>query len=118
MAHNLFWASEHMAPPLSYAREDPIWQAVVGLRTLLRTLYSPVWFVPRPLCRPIAAAFGEQRRGELGSHYLLFLEEDCDTTLESVDACELGLAAVSRDVVELHLHYIFQLHFEEGVQWA
>ena len=33
-------------------------------------------------------------------HYLLFLEEDCDTMLENVDACGVGLAAVSGDVVE------------------
>ena len=38
--------------------------------------------------------------GTLMPHYLLFLEEDCDTMLESADACGVGLAAVSGDVVE------------------
>ena len=38
--------------------------------------------------------------GASGSHYLLSLEEDCDTMLESADACGVGLAAVSGDVVE------------------
>ena len=72
----------------------------MGLRTLLRTLYSPIRVVPRPSCRPVAAAFGEHCCGESGSHYLLFLEEDCDAMLESADACGVGLAVVSGDVVE------------------
>ena len=37
-ADNLFWAWEQMGPLLAYVEEDPTWQAVVGLRTLLRTL--------------------------------------------------------------------------------
>ena len=41
-AHNLFWAWEQMAPLLAYVQADPMWQAVVGLQTLLRTLYSPI----------------------------------------------------------------------------
>ena len=49
-AHNLFWAWEQIAPLLAYAQWDPTWQTVVGLRTLLRTLYSPVPLVPRPAC--------------------------------------------------------------------
>ena len=32
-AHNLFWAWEQIAPLLAYVTEDPMWQAVVGLRT-------------------------------------------------------------------------------------
>ena len=99
-AHKLFSAWEQIAPLLAYAEEEPTWQAVVGLRTLLRTLYSPIPVVPRPSCRPIAAAFREHCCGESGSHYLLFLEEDCDAMLKSADACGLGLAAVSGDVVE------------------
>ena len=86
-AHNLFWAWEHIAPLLAYVEEDPTWQAVVGLRTLLRTLYSPIPVVPPPSCRPVAAAFREHRCGESGSHFLLFLKEDCDAMLESADAC-------------------------------
>ena len=41
---------EQIAPLLAYVEveEDPTWQAVVGLRTLLRTLYSPIPVVPRP----------------------------------------------------------------------
>ena len=88
-AHNLFCAWEQIAPVLAYVEEDPTWQAVVGLRTLLG-----------PSCRRVAAAFRDRCCGELGSHYLLFLEEDCDTMLESADACGSGLAAVSGDVVE------------------
>ena len=42
----------------------------------------------------------EQCCGGSGSHRLLFLEEDCDTMLENVDACVLGMAAVLGDVVE------------------
>ena len=45
--HNLFWAQEQIAPLLAYVEEDPTWQAVVGLQTLLRTLYSPIPVVPR-----------------------------------------------------------------------
>ena len=44
--------------------------------------------------------FGNTASGESGSHYLLFLEEDCDTMVESADACGVGLAAVSGDVLE------------------
>ena len=46
-AHNLFWAWEQIAPLLAYVEEDPTWQVVVGLRTLLRTLYSLIPVVPR-----------------------------------------------------------------------
>ena len=72
--HNLFWAWEQIAPLLADVEEDPTWQAVVGLRTLLRTLYSPIPVVPRPSCRHVAAAFREHCCGESGSHYLLFLK--------------------------------------------
>ena len=106
-AHNLFWAWEQIAPLLAYVEEDRTWQVVVGLRTLLCTLYSPIPVVPRPSCRPIAAAFREHCCGESGSHYLLFLEEDCDAMLESADACGGGLAAVSGDVVE-SVNYILK----------
>ena len=99
-AYNLLWASLKIAPLLAYVEEDPTWQAIVGLRTLLRTLYSSIPVVPRPSCRLVAAAFQEHCCGELGSQYLLFLEEDCDTMLESADACEVGLAAVWGDFVE------------------
>ena len=99
-AHNLLWAWEQIAPLLAYVGEDPTWQAVVGLRTLLRILYSSIPVVPRPSCRPVAAAFREHCCGESGSHYLLFLEEDYDAMLESADACGVGLGAMSRDVVE------------------
>ena len=99
-AHNLLRAWEQIAPVLAYVEEDPTWQAVVGLRTLLRSLYSPIPVVPRPSCRLVAAAFREHCCGGSGSRYLLFLEEDCDAMLESVDACGVGLAAVLGDVVE------------------
>ena len=99
-AQNLFAAWEQIAPVLAYVEEDPTWQASVGLRTLLRTLYSPIPVLPHCLCQPVAAAFREKCCGELGSHYLLFLEEDCDAMLESADACGVGLAALSGDVVE------------------
>ena len=99
-AHHLFRAWEQIAPLLAYVEDDPTWQAVVGLRTLLRTLYSLVPVAPRPSCRPVAAAFPEHCCGESGSHFVLFLEEDCDTMLESADACGVGLAAVPGDVVE------------------
>ena len=69
------------------------------LPTLLCTSYSPIPVVLRPSCRPVAP-FRENCCGESGSHYLLFLEEDCDAMLQSADACGVGLAAVSRDVVE------------------
>ena len=104
--HNLFWAWKQIAPLLAYIEENPTWQAVVGLRTLLRTLYSPTPVVPRPSCRPVAAPFREHCCGESGSHYLLFLEEDCDTMLESANACGVGLAAVSGDVVESVNHIL------------
>ena len=99
-AHNLFWACEQIGPLPAYVEEDPMWQAVVGLRTLLRTLYSPIPVVPRPSCRPVAAAFREHCCGESGLHYLFFLEEDSEAMLQSADACGVGLAAVSGDVVE------------------
>ena len=99
-AHNLLWAWEQIAPLLAYVEEDPTWQAVVGLRTLLHTLYSPAVVVPCPSCRLIVAAFREHCCGESGSHCLLFFEEEGDTILESSDACGLGLAAVSGHVVE------------------
>ena len=86
-AHNLFWAWEQIAPLLAYVEEDPTWQAIVGLRTLLRTLYTPMPVVSGPLCRPLGATFWEHWCGESGSHYLLFLEENCDAMLESADAC-------------------------------
>ena len=44
--------------------------------------------------------FGNTAAGSRGSHYLLFFEEDCDTMLESADACGVGLVAVSGNVVE------------------
>ena len=99
-AQNLFWAWDQIAPLLAYVQEDPTWQAIVGLRTLLRTLCSPLPVVPGPSCRLVAAAFREHCCGKSGSHYLLFLEEDCDAVLESADACGVGLAAVSGGVVE------------------
>ena len=46
-----------------------------------------------------AAALPEHCCAESGSHYLLFLEEDCDTMLESVDACGVGLSKKSEDAV-------------------
>ena len=99
-AHNLFWAWEHIAPLLACVEEDPTWQPVVGLRTLLRALHSLIPVVPRPPCRPVAAAFRENCCGESWLHCLLSLEEDCDAMLESADACGVRLAAVSGDVVE------------------
>ena len=105
-AHNLFWAREHIAPLLAYIEEYPTWQAVVGLRTLLRTLFSQVPVVPRPSYRP-SVAFRENCYGESGSHYLLFSEEECGTMLESADACEVGLAAVSGNIVE-HINCILK----------
>ena len=98
-AHNLFWSWEQIAPLPAYVEEDATWQAVVGLRTLLRTLYLPIPVVPRPWCLPVAAAFRKQCCGESGWHYLLFLEEDCDAMLESADGCGVGLVAVSGYVV-------------------
>ena len=106
-AHNLFGAWEQIAPLLAYVEEDPTWQAVVRLRTCLRTLYSPIPVVSRPSCPPVAAAFREHCCGESGSHYLLFLEEDCDAMLERVDACGVALAALSQDVVE-SVNYILK----------
>ena len=72
----------------------------MALRTLLRTLYSPIPVVPRLWCQPVVAAFREHCCGELGWHNLLFLEQDCDTMLESAHACGVGLAAMSGEVVE------------------
>ena len=65
-AHNLFYVWEQIAPLLAYVEEDPTWQAVVGLRTLLRALYSLIPVVLRPSCRPVAAAFRERCCGESG----------------------------------------------------
>ena len=109
-AHNMFWAWEQIGPLLAYVEEDPMCQAVVGLRTLLRTLYSPIPVVSRPSCRPVAAAFREHCCGKSGSHYLLFLKEDCDAMLESADARGVGLAAVSGDVVE-SVNYILNKRY-------
>ena len=106
-AHNLFWALEQIAPLLSYVEEDPTWQAVVGLRTLLRTLYSPIPVVPRPWCRLVVAAFRGHFCGESGWNYLSFFEENCDAMLESADACGVGLVAVSGDMVE-SVNYILE----------
>ena len=98
------WAWEQIAPLLAYVEEDPTWQVVVGLRTLLRTLYSPSYALCTRqfrLCHALRAdLLREHCCGESGSHYLLFLEEDCDTMLEGADACGVGLAAASGDVVE------------------
>ena len=47
-----------------------------------------------------ATVFREYCCGSSGSHYLSFLEEGCDAMLASADACGVGLAAVSGDVVE------------------
>ena len=96
----MFWAWEQIPPLLAYVKEDPTWQAVVGLRTLLLTLYSPILVVPHPSSRPVVAAFREHCCRESVSHYFLFLEEDCDAMLESADACGVGLVAVWGDVVE------------------
>ena len=106
-AHNLFVAWEQIAPLLAYVEEDPTWQAVVGLRTSLRTVYSPIPVVRHPSCRPVAATFREHCCGESGWHYLLFLKEYCDAMLESADARGVGLAAVSGDVVE-SVNYILK----------
>ena len=96
-AHNLFWAWEQIALLLANVEEDPTW-------------YSPIPVVPRPSCRPAGAVFREHCCGESGSHYLLFLEEDCDAMLESADACGMGLAAVSGDVVE-SVNYILKKRY-------
>ena len=53
----------------------------------------------RPFVRPSAAAIRGPCCGEAGSHFLLFLQQHCDTMLESADVCGVGLAAVSGDVV-------------------
>ena len=106
-AHNLFRAWEQIAPLLAYVEQDPTWQAVVVLRTLLRTLYSPISPVPRPSCRLVAAAFREHCCGESLSRYLLFLEDARDAMLETADACGVGLAAVLGDVVE-SVNYILK----------
>ena len=98
-AHSLFWVWELIEPLLAYVEEDPTWQVFVGLRKLLRTLYLRIPVVPRPSCRRVAAAFREHCYGESGSHYLLFLKEDCD-------ACVGGRCGEHK------------LHFEEGIQWA
>ena len=52
--HNLFWALEQIPPMLAYIEEDPTWQAVVGMRTFLRTLYSKISVVARPALGPHA----------------------------------------------------------------
>ena len=39
-AHNLFWPWKQIAPLLAYVEEDPTWQAVVGLRTLLPLVHA------------------------------------------------------------------------------
>ena len=106
-AHRTVRDWEQSAPLLAYFEEDPTWQAVVGRQTLRRTLYSPISVVPRPSCRPVAVAFREHCCGESGSHYSLFLEEDCDAMLESAGACGVGLAVVSGDVVE-SVNYILK----------
>ena len=54
-AHTLFWALQQLVPLLAYVEEDPTWHVVAGLRTLLRTLYSPISgcatpFVPTCCC--------------------------------------------------------------------
>ena len=111
--HNLLWAWEQLAPLLAYVEEDATWQAVVGLRTFLRTLYSPIPVVSRPSCRPVAAAFREHCCAESGSHYLMFLEEDCDTMLESADACGVGLAVVPGDAL-VSTNYILKKGYNGG----
>ena len=94
-AHILFWPWEQIAPLLAYVEKEPTWQAVLGLQTLLRTLYLPI-VVPCPSCRLVAAALREDCCGGSRWHYLLFPKEDCD----SADACGSGLAAVSGDILE------------------
>ena len=64
--HTLFWAWEQIAPLLAYVEEDPMWQAVVGLRTLLRTLYKQIPVVPRPLCDLLLLRFGNTAAGSRG----------------------------------------------------
>ena len=106
-AHNLFWAWDQIAPLLAYVQEDPTWQAIVGVPTLLRTLYSTILVVPCPSCRPVAAVLREHCCGESD---LFFLKEACDAMLESADACGVGLAAVSGDVVE-SVNYILKKRY-------
>ena len=44
------------------------------------------------------------------SHYLLFLEDNCDRMLQNADACGVGLAAVSGDVVD-RTNYILKKRY-------
>ena len=90
-------------------------QAIVGLRTLLRTLYSLLLVVPCPHFAPIATPFHEQCSGDSGSHDLLLLEQHRDTMMEYPDSQEVGLASVFGDVVE-STNYILARYNEHSAR--
>ena len=107
-AHSLFWARAQIGPLLAYVEEDPPHVASgCGAANIAAHFELDDSGLPRPSCRPVAFAFREHCCGESSSHHLLFLEEDCDAMLESLDACGMGLAAVSGDVVE-SVNYILK----------
>ena len=100
-ARALFLAWEEMGPLLTYAPEDPEWQALVAMRDLLRDLYSDT----PPLSDLGASAVARQYRehcckAACQSNYLLYLEEHMTTAVANAAHLGVGLGAVCADVVE------------------
>ena len=73
-------------------------RVVLELRELLRQLYQTYQHGPRPHCLGPASHFREHVAPKSGSHYLLFLEEDCENILAALQP--QGMAMMSRDFVD------------------
>ena len=98
-AHNLFWAWEQIAPLLAYAKEEPRgkWLWVSEHCYALCTRHFRLWHALRV---DLLLLRFRHRCGASASHYLLFLEEDSNTMLDSADAFGVRLVALSGGIVE------------------
>ena len=110
-AHNLLWAWEQIAPLFADVEDDPTWQAVMGLRTLLRTLYSPILVVPRSSCRRVAAAFQDGNTVAGSRGFTIYCSSKrtvvpCSSMWGGIGCCVGGRCGERK------------LHFEGGKQWA
>ena len=76
----------------------PVGRTVVEMRALLRHLYRTYKHGPAPHCRGPSTRFREHVAAKSGSHYLLFLEEDCDDVLAAVQPHSMVM--MRQDIVE------------------
>ena len=98
-AHNLFWAWEQIAPLLAYAKEDPRGKGL-WVSEHCYALCTRQFQLCHALRVDLMLLRFRHRCGASASHYLLFLEEDCDTLLDIADAFGVGLVALSGDILE------------------